>query len=216
MKLAVSLASILLITSCTSIDPYTGEKTTNNAGKGIGIGAIAGALIGAATSSKNDRAKGILNGALGGAAVGVGAGYYMDKQEAQLRHALQGSGVQVRRDDNNLVLIMPGNITFQSGKHDINSNFFSVLDSVKQVLTEYKKTAIKVIGHTDSQGAAEFNQILSEKRANSVRSYFVQRGITSGRVQALGYGERFPVDTNLNAAGRENNRRVELTLEPTE
>lgn len=214
MKIGLSVAAILLITSCTTTDPYTGEEKKNNAAKGAGIGAIAGAIIGAATSSKGDREKGILTGILGGAALGGGAGYYMDKQEAKLRQTLAGSGVQVKRDGDNLILIMPGNITFQSGKYDINPSFFSVLDSVKQVLAEFDKTIIKIAGHTDSQGSSEYNQVLSEKRADSVRSYFIQRGVVSGRVQSIGYGKRFPIDTNATAAGRENNRRVELTLEP--
>jgi hypothetical protein len=72
MKLALSLPSLLLVTSCASNAPYTGEQKTNNTAAGAGIGALAGAIIGAATSSKSDRKKGILNGALGGAAVGGG------------------------------------------------------------------------------------------------------------------------------------------------
>lgn len=216
MKLALGLASALLLTACVSTDPYTGEQKTSSTTKGAGIGAIAGAIIGAATSSKADREKGIITGALGGAAIGGGVGFYMDKQEAQLRESLQGSGVQVQRDGDNLILVMPGNITFQSGKYDINSSFYSVLDSVAQVLSEFKETAIKVAGHTDSQGASEYNQILSEQRAGSVRSYLLQRGVVSGRVQAVGYGQRYPVDSNSTASGRENNRRVELTLEPIE
>lgn len=214
MKLGLTIASVLLITSCTTTNPYTGENENKNAAKGAGIGAITGAIIGAATSSRGDREKGILTGILTGAALGGSAGYYMDKQEAKLRQTLAGSGVQVKRDNDNLILIMPGNITFQSGKYDINTSFFGVLNSVKQVLTEFDKTIIKVAGHTDSQGSSEYNQILSEKRADSVRSYFIQRGIISGRVQSIGYGKRFPIDTNQTAAGRENNRRVELTLEP--
>ena len=216
MKLVLGLASALVLTACVSTDPFTGEQKASNTAKGAGIGAIAGAVIGAATASKNDREKGIITGALGGAAIGGGTGFYMDKQEAKLRESLQGTGVQVRRDGDNLVLVMPGNITFQSGKYDINSGFFPVLNSVVKVLSEFKNTAIKVAGHTDSQGSAELNQTLSEQRAMSVKSYLLQSGVASGRVQAVGYGKRYPVDTNATAAGRENNRRVELTLEPTE
>jgi len=216
MKLALGLASALLLTACVSTDPYTGQQKTSNTTKGAGIGAIAGAVIGAATSSKADREKGIITGALGGAAIGGGVGFYMDKQEAQLRESLQGSGVQVQRDGDNLILVMPGNITFQTGKYDINSNFYPVLDSVAQVLSEFKDTIIKVAGHTDSQGASEYNQTLSEQRASSVKSYLLQRGVASGRVQAVGYGQRYPVDSNATSTGRENNRRVELTLEPTQ
>ena len=216
MKLALVLASasLLLLTSCTSLDPYTGEEGINNTTAGIGLGAITGALAGIAVSSKSDRKKGAITGALGGAAVGGGIGYYMDRQETKLRNTLKGSGVQVRRDGDNLILVMPGNITFQSGKFNINSSFFSVLDSVSLVLKEFESTVIKVAGHTDSQGSSTSNQVLSEKRADSVRTYLIHSGVSYGRVQAVGYGQRYPVGTNSTASGRESNRRVELTLEP--
>jgi len=216
MKFVLGLASLFLLTSCTSMDAHTGEEKVSNTTYGIGIGAITGAIVGIASSSKSDRKKGAVIGALGGAAAGGGIGYYMDRQEAQLRETLAGSGVQVRRDGDNLTLIMPGNVTFQSGKHNINSSFYSVLNSVSLVLEEFDSTIIKIAGHTDSQGAAEYNQILSEKRADSVRTYLINKGVAYGRVQAVGYGKRYPIDSNETAAGRENNRRVELTLEPIE
>lgn len=95
------------LTACTTMDPYTGEEKVGNSAKGAGIGAIAGAALGAATASKNDRDKAILTGAALGAAAGGGAGYYMDRQEKVLRDKLAGSGVQVKREGDNLRLIMP-------------------------------------------------------------------------------------------------------------
>lgn len=216
MKLIPALAISAMLLGCASTDPYTGEQKTSNTAKGAGIGAITGAIIGAATSSKKDREKGILTGAAAGAAVGGGVGFYMDKQEAKLREELQGTGVQVRRDGDNLTLVMPGNITFETAKYGIKSQFFPVLNSVAKVLEEFDKTSIVVAGHTDSQGASDYNQTLSEQRASSVKSYLVQSGVSSGRVQAVGYGKRYPVDSNSTASGRQNNRRVELTLEPIE
>lgn len=216
MRSILILALPLVLAACASTDPYTGEQKTSSTAKGAGIGAIAGAIIGAATSSKGDRNKGILTGALAGGAIGGGVGLYMDKQEAKLREELQGSGVQVRRDGDNLTLIMPGNITFETAKYDIKSNFFPVLNSVGKVLAEFDKTLIVVAGHTDSQGASDYNQTLSEQRAGSVKSYLGQVGVSNGRIRAVGYGKRYPVDSNSTASGRANNRRVELTLEPIE
>lgn len=216
MRKIFILSSVVAFTAaCTSIDPYTGEDKASNTAKGAGIGAITGAIIGAATSSKKDREKGILTGALGGAAIGGGAGYYMDKQEAELRQQLRGSGVQVRREGDNLHLVMPGNITFSTGRHEIRADFYAVLNSVSQVLKKFEKTAIQVSGHTDSTGASDMNQTLSEQRAGSVKNYLVGRGVQSGRVHAVGYGERYPVATNQTTDGRQANRRVELKLEPT-
>lgn len=204
----------LLATACATTDPYTGEKKTSNTTKGAVTGAIAGAVIGAATSSKNDREKGVLTGAAAGAAVGGGVGYYMDRQEKALRQRLQGSGVQVKREGNNIQLVMPGNITFATGKSEIRPDFYNVLNSVAEVLAEFKDTRIKVSGHTDNTGGADLNQRLSEDRAHSVKDYLVGRNVSAGRINAIGYSYRYPIASNDTAAGRQANRRVELELEP--
>ncbi len=214
MRIILASVLALLISACVSTDPYTGERKTSNTAKGAGIGAVAGAVIGAATASKNDRDKAILTGAAAGAAVGGGIGYYMDRQEAKLRQRLQGSGVQVRREGNDLHLVMPGNVTFKTGDYQVRSQFYPVLDSVSDVLNEFDKTAITVSGHTDSRGSAQYNQSLSEDRAGSVKSYLLQRGVAGGRVHSVGYGKRYPVASNDTAAGQQQNRRVELKLEP--
>ena len=214
MKRLLALCAIFTLAACTTTDPYTGEEKTSNTAKGAGIGAIAGAVIGAASSSKSDRKKGALTGAAAGAAIGGGVGNYMDRQEAKLRDELQGSGVQVRREGDRLYLIMPGNITFATGRYEIRSDFYSVLDSVAKVLAEFDQTAIKVSGHTDSTGGDQLNQTLSEQRAASVRDYLVRRDVAAGRIQAYGYGPRYPVASNSTAEGRAANRRVELELLP--
>lgn len=200
--------------SCTTVDPYSGETKTSNAARGAGLGAIAGAVLGAATS--DDRREGALKGALAGGAVGGGIGYYMDRQEAALRERLAGSGVQVQREGDNIRLVMPGNITFATGKYDIRSDFYRVLDSVALVLKEFNKTAIEVAGHTDSTGSQSFNQTLSEQRASSVKTYLEGRQVSTGRIRAIGFGPRYPVASNQTSAGREANRRVELQLQPLE
>jgi len=214
MRLFVLIAAVVLVSACTTIDPYTGEQKASNTSKGAATGAIAGAILGAATSSKKDREKGILTGAAAGAAAGGGIGYYMDRQAAVLRQRLQGSGVQVRKEGDTVHLVMPGNITFQTGSSVVLSSFYPVLNSVAEVLNEFKKTSIKVSGHTDSVGAAEYNQTLSEQRAGSVRSYLIGRQVASGRVHSVGYGERYPVASNSSIAGKQQNRRVELELQP--
>ncbi len=215
MKKLVLMCLVVFAGACT-IDPYTGEKKTSNTAKGATVGAVAGAVVGAATASDKDRKKGALTGAAAGAAIGGGVGYYMDVQEKKLRQELEGSGVRVKREGNDIHLIMPGNITFATNSFDIRSDFHPVLSSVAKVLAEFDKTVIKISGHTDSTGSSDYNQTLSEERASSVGAFLAQKGVTRGRLHAVGYGERYPIASNSSASGREQNRRVELKLEPIE
>ena len=206
----------LIFSGCTTNDPYTGEEKTSNTAAGAGIGAVTGAVLGAITSSDADRDKAILTGAAAGAAIGGGIGYYMDRQEKALRERLQGTGVQVRREGDILHLIMPGNITFASARYEIKPDFYPVLNSVAEVLDEFDQTLISISGHTDSTGSAEFNQTLSEQRADSVKSYLMTREIAASRIKSQGFGLRYPIASNKTAAGRQENRRVELKLETRE
>lgn len=208
------IAGILLVSSLLvgcSIDPYTGEQKVSNTGWGAGTGAAVGAASGALIGGD---AKGALIGAAAGAALGSGIGYYMDRQEAQLRARLEGTGVRVQRQGDNLKLIMPGNITFATDSSDVSPNFYPVLDSVAIVLNEFDKTSIDVAGFTDSTGSDMYNQELSERRANSVASYLVRSGVRHGRIQARGFGERYPVASNDDPMGRAQNRRVEISIRP--
>ena len=158
----------------------------------------------------------ILAAATGGAAIGGGIGYYMDAQEAKLRRQLRGSGVSIERSGNNLNLIMPGNITFASSSSNIAADFYDVLNSVAIVLKEYDKTLIVVSGHTDSTGGDSLNQTLSQQRASSVASYLQNQGINPVRLEAVGFGERQPIADNRTEAGKQQNRRVEITLMPVQ
>jgi outer membrane protein OmpA-like peptidoglycan-associated protein len=217
MKPLVAIFLTVFFVGCTTIDPYTGDKKTSNTAKGAGIGAVAGAVLGAATGdNKKERRERALKGAVIGGAAGAGVGAYMDRQEAKLRQELQGTGVQVRREGDNLYLVMPGNITFATNSADIRSDFYPVLNSVGKVLAEFNKTSIKITGHTDSTGSDKINQPLSENRAESVAQYLGTRNVSGSRIQAYGYGSRYPVASNDNESGRQQNRRVELELVPTE
>ncbi len=211
--LAFAVATVGL-SGCMTYDPYTGEEKTSSATKGSIIGAIGGAAVGAATSSRSDRGKGALIGAASGAAVGGGIGYYMDRQEAQLRQRLEGTGVRVVRNGDQIELVMPGNVTFDTNQSTIRPGFNDTLESVSLVLKEFDQTIIQIEGHTDSTGAESYNQLLSERRASSVRDFLLNQGIEPRRTRAVGYGQRYPIASNDSASGREQNRRVELTLVP--
>ncbi|HEV7608757.1 MAG TPA: OmpA family protein [Steroidobacteraceae bacterium] len=211
----LALAAAITIAGCQTTDAYTGEKKVNKTTKGAGIGAIAGAVLGAATGDNSkERRKRALIGAGVGALAGAGVGAYMDRQEAKLRAQLQGTGVSVTRSGDDLILNMPGNITFKTASADLNSGFFQVLDSVALVLKEFDKTLIDVEGHTDSDGDNAYNQTLSQQRANSVGGYLQSHGVNSQRVVTIGAGEERPIASNSTPQGKQQNRRVELKLQP--
>jgi outer membrane protein OmpA-like peptidoglycan-associated protein len=217
LNTTLSLACFLLVTSCATYDPYTGEQEVSNAGKGAGIGAGVAAVIAYIANKDKDpgkRNERILKAAAGGAAVGGGIGYYMDVQEAKLRKQLRGSGVSVVRDGDNINLVMPGNITFATGNADIAPNFLSVLNSVTLVLKEFDKTLVVVSGHTDSTGSNALNQKLSEKRAQSVANNLSKNGVLSDRLEVIGFGETQPIASNNTEKGKMQNRRVEISLLP--
>ncbi len=206
--------SLIALPACSTINPYTGEKQTSKATEGAAIGGVAGAILGAATASRGDRTKHALIGAGIGAIAGGGVGYYMDVQEAKLRQKLEGTGVRVVRNGDDIRLVMPGDVTFETNSASLAPRFFEVLDSVALVLNEYKSTLVTVAGYTDSTGSADYNQKLSEKRATTVAMYLQSRGVAQERLAAVGYGKTKPVASNDTAEGRAQNRRVEITLNP--
>jgi len=214
--LVAVVVSAAMIRGCATQDAYTGEEKTSKTMMGGIIGAVTGAAAGAATSSKGDRNKGILIGAASGGLIGAGVGQYMDRQEAELRQKLEGTGVRVKRNGNQIELIMPGNITFDVDESSIRSSFYEVLNSVVVVVKEFDQTAIAVGGHTDSTGSFEYNQQLSERRAQSVAAHLLNEGVAQGRLHTTGYGPRFPVASNETEQGRQQNRRVEIQLMPME
>jgi len=212
---ALALAASLAVGGCMTYDPYTGEKEVSKTTSGAAIGAAAGAAIGliVGDSSSERKRRAIQLGVAGGLAGGA-VGNYMDRQEAKLRAQLQGTGVSVTRSGDNIILNMPGNVTFQTNSADINANFYQVLNSVALVLKEFDKTVVDVAGHADSTGEDAMNMELSQRRASSVSSYLAAQGISSQRLITVGYGETRPIASNDTPEGRQQNRRVEITLQP--
>jgi len=212
VKVAVTAAVVIGVAACQTVNPYTRESQTSKAAKGAGIGAAAGAVVGLLT--KGDKLQNALIGAGVGALAGGGVGYYMDVQEAKLRQRLEGTGVSVTRMGDNITLNMPSSLTFALNSADLNAQFYSALDGVSLVLKEYDKTVIEVAGHTDSSGSDQYNQALSERRAQSVAGYLSSHGVKTQRLITIGAGETHPVASNDTEAGRSQNRRVELTIVP--
>ncbi len=223
MRVAAMLTVGGLATSCMTYDPYTEEEKVSNATWGTAIGAAGGAAAGAAIGAisgdnKKERRKRALIGAGAGAVTGGLAGgavgYYMDRQEAQLRQRLRGSGVSVTRVGDEIILNMPGNVTFQTDRDEIRPQFFDTLSSVGLVVQEFDQTLAVVAGHTDSTGSDEHNARLSVRRAETVAEYLASQGIDRQRLLPEGYGESRPIADNASEQGRQQNRRVEITLSP--
>jgi outer membrane protein OmpA-like peptidoglycan-associated protein len=210
-RLGVCLVGVAFAAGCTT-DPYTGERQVSRTAIGAVVGAGVGAGIGALATRHH--AKGALIGAGAGALAGGAVGGYMDYQEAKLRKQLAGTGVSVTRVGDEIVLNLPGNVTFDTDRAEIRGDFYPVLNSVVLVLKEYDKTIIEVTGHTDSTGSDQHNLELSQRRADAVGGYLKGQAVNPLRVLTQGFGEQYPIVSNESPEGRQQNRRVELRLSP--
>ncbi|MDD2839962.1 MAG: OmpA family protein [Rickettsiales bacterium] len=206
-KFALLLIITVLVSSC-AIDPYTNEKKVSNTGKGAIIGVAGGAAVGAIAGGK----KGALIGAAAGGVTGAAVGGYMDIQAKALRQELQGTGVSVKKEGNQITLVMPGNITFATNSYVLSESFKPTLTSVSKVLKKYNKTYVNVLGYTDNKGSVAINNTLSFNRANAVSNYFKLKGVSVNRLIVEGRGPTNPIASNSTANGREQNRRVEIIL----
>jgi outer membrane protein OmpA-like peptidoglycan-associated protein len=211
--ITIGLVVTMLPLSACVTDPETGNRTISKAAIGGIGGALGGYLLGDLVGGRRDRTEKILGAGIG-AVTGAGVGYYMDQQERKLRQQTAGTGINVIREGDNLVLDMPSEITFGVDSANIDPSFRNTLDQLASTLTQYEKTYVDVLGHTDSTGSDAYNQALSERRAYAVADYLSSRGVQSARLAARGYGESQPKASNLDTAGRSANRRVEIRLVP--
>jgi outer membrane protein OmpA-like peptidoglycan-associated protein len=213
----LALASAAALAACTTTDPYTGMPVRNNTGTGVLSGAGVGAVLGYLTNTNKGEQgrKNALIGAGIGALAGGAVGNYMDRQQADFRRSLEGSGVMIRRNGDQLVLVMPSDVTFDVDKSEIQPKFLRVLDDVGRTLNAYPQTTIDIVGHADSSGPDAYNQTLSERRASAVASYLINSDrVLSDRIFVAGQGERQPIASNDTPEGRAQNRRVEIILRP--
>jgi len=211
LTLIAAMAGTLVIGGCAQ-NPYTSEQ--DKTAKGATIGAGAGALLGNVIAGSGNKTGGTLIGAAVGATVGGLVGRQMDQQERQLRQDMAGTGVDVQRQGDTIRLQAPESITFQTNSAQIQPQFRRTLSDIAASIQQYPNTVVRVEGHTDSTGSASYNQDLSVNRAQSVASYLAQQGVSSSRLQAVGYGESRPIATNSTPQGRAQNRRVEILILP--
>ncbi len=207
-----ALVGSLSLAGCTT-NPTTGERDYNKTAIGAGLGALLGAGVAKSNADKDKMGR----AAAIGAVVGAAGGYYLDQKEKKLREQMAGTGVEVNRNpDGSVGLVMPGNITFATNSAAISPSFYPTLNKVAQTLAEDNKNAVVVSGFTDSSGNDSINIPLSQNRAQAVASYLVSKGVSSNRVSAKGYGAASPIADNSTAAGKQQNRRVELSIYATQ
>ncbi len=199
------------------------NTTHENTKKGAGIGALLGAVSGAIIGYQNDHSGGALRGALvggaAGGALGAGAGAYMDKQQTEFEQQLASeqaqNQIEIERQQNEILkLTMSSEVSFDFNSATIKSTFYSPLNKISDIMNRYPQTQIVVVGHTDSVGSEQYNLELSLRRANAVADYLINHGVAVSRMGTEGRGELEPISSNDTAAGRAQNRRVEIYVVP--
>ena len=210
--LAVALSALLILSGCGNMNNATKGGLLGGGG-GAALGALAGYLIG-------KDAKGAAIGAAVGGAVGTGAGVIigkkMDKAKAAAE-AVKNAQVEAIKDANGLQAVkvtFDSGILFATNKSDLNAAAKTSLQKfANDVLKVNPDIDVAIVGHTDNTGTDAINNPLSEKRAQSVEAYLKQCGASASQIKSVGgAGSTQPVADNSTAAGRQQNRRVEVFL----
>lgn len=210
-KILLAIPVMMALGACATDDPNRRAKA------GAGIGAVVGAVLGHQIDDDHNSSKVV--GAAAGALIGGAVGHYMDKQQKDFEEALADEQDQhaleiERLKDDTLKLSLDSEVSFDFGKHNIKSTFYPTLDKLGDVIKKYDRTVVHVVGHTDNVGSDAYNQLLSERRAQSVADYMIGRDVQASRLLTEGRGEYEPRESNETEAGRALNRRVEIFIKP--
>jgi len=197
----LSCLSAILLGACATATPEQ-----KGAGTGALIGAVAGQILG-----HDSRSSAI------GAGLGALGGYVWSKNMEDKKRAMEaataGTGTVVTQTaDNQLKLSIPNDISFATGRHDIQPRLMPILDQFAQGLNQQPSMEVRIVGHTDNTGSDAVNNPLSVNRAQSARDYLVSRGVASARISIDGRGSREPIADNSTEAGRARNRRIDIFL----
>jgi outer membrane protein OmpA-like peptidoglycan-associated protein len=204
--------SLLALSACTQ--PTTGQ-VGDRTRQGALAGAAVGAVLGGTRESGSDRLRNAAVGAAIGAAAGSAIGYSLDRQKAELESDFGNGQIDVINTGNELIVRMPEAILFATDSAALNSQLRSDLFVLSDSLNKYPNSTVTITGHTDNTGTAAYNQDLSERRASAVGGVLRSGGVAGSRIRVVGAGESQPISTNQTAAGRAQNRRVDITITPT-
>lgn len=215
ITLGVTLAATTALVACTSPARFEPDNTTTNANSGALMGGIMGAMMGIAGGDNADerRAGAIKGGVLGAIAGGV-IGTQLDKQAAELEANLRNESVMIENTGESLIVTLPQDILFATDSTAIRESLRFDLAVLARNLNDYPNSTVQIVGHTDNVGSAAYNEDLSLRRASAVATVLSAEGVVASRISTLGLGESRPVDTNLTAEGRAQNRRVEIIILP--
>ncbi len=209
----IGATALFTLGACGDPSQYPGTDG-NRTKEGAMTGAVLGGILGGITGS-GSRADDIVTGAVVGGIAGGIAGNIMDKQAAELRNDFGNGQIQVINNGDELIVRMPNALLFDTDSATLNGQLRSDLIVLADSLNKYPQSLVTVTGHTDSRGSAAYNQDLSERRANAVANVLFNGGVSYSRVRAVGAGENQPIATNQTAAGMAQNRRVDITITPT-
>ena len=208
LTVAAAMAGALIVTGCAG-DPHQRTKI------GAGVGAVVGAVVGHQVDGDKGRYIGAAVGAIAGGAVGN----YMDRQKAELERQL---AEEARRNelqisempDGSLRVGVAADASFDVNSADMKSTSRATFGKIASVLKDYDKTVVHVVGHTDSDGSDDYNQQLSERRADTVANFMSGQGVPYDRLKTEGRGEREPIASNATSDGKRRNRRVDIVIKP--
>ncbi|HEX2896854.1 MAG TPA: OmpA family protein, partial [candidate division Zixibacteria bacterium] len=183
----------------------------NKKEKGAIIGAGAGAVIGGVVGNQaGNTAVGAILGAVIGGAAGLYIGSVMDKQAAEIEQDIEGA--RVERIGEGLKITFESGILFDVDRAELRTIAKSEIGKLAVILNKYPDTDILIEGHTDSDASEEYNSALSVRRAESVAIYLSNQQVNATRFTVMGYGEIQPIADNSTAAGKQQNRRVEIAI----
>lgn len=200
---SIAIATVaVLATGCDSM-----TKTQKGAAIGAGAGGTIGAFIGKAAG--NTALGAVIGGAVGGTA-GAFIGRKMDRQAAEIKQTVPGA--TVTREGEGIIVKFDSGILFDVNKTALKSAAQTNLQNLATSLKNNPQTNISIIGHTDDTGSDTYNQDLSVRRAQSVKTYITGNGVDGSRLTTVGKGEGEPIAENTTEAGRAQNRRVEIVI----
>jgi outer membrane protein OmpA-like peptidoglycan-associated protein len=208
LKIKIATFSLALATvgvlgaGCNSL-----TKTQKGAAIGAGAGGTVGAFIGKAAG--NTALGAIIGGAVGGTA-GAFIGRNMDRQAAEIKQTVPGA--TVTREGEGILVKFDSGILFDTDRSALKAAAQSNLQKLAVSLQNNPETNITIVGHTDNTGTDAHNMELSIQRADAVKSFIAADNVASSRLQTTGKGESEPIADNTTAAGRAQNRRVEIVI----